>query len=160
MTKSQSAQTPQQQPMPSPELKRLDILVGTWSTQGKVEANPTDPGVKIIGTDTYEWQHGGFFLIHRVDVRIGDEKIEAIEIIGGYDASSQTYPMRSFDSQGNFVTMEASVNDDGLWTFTGESARATLAVSDDGNTLTAKWERLTDGSKWLPWMDLKLTMAR
>jgi hypothetical protein len=56
----------------------------------------------------------------------------AIEIIGPYDASTQTYPMRSFDNQGNFVTMRASVSEDGIWTFAGESERATLTVGDDG----------------------------
>ena len=136
----------------------MEIFVGKWNTEGQVEASPSSPATKIIGTDTYEWQHGGFFLIHRVDVRIGDEKVEAIEIIG-YDASSQTYPMRSFDSQGNFVTMQASVSDDGIWTFTGESERSTLVVSDDDNTMTAHWERSDDGSNWLPWMDVKLTKA-
>jgi hypothetical protein len=154
-----NAQAPEQPPTPGPETKRLDVLVGTWRTQGQIVASPSDPAMEIVGTDSYEWLGGGFFLVHRVDVRMGAEKVETIEIIGPYDASSQTYPMRSFDNQGNFVTMRASVSDDGIWTFAGESERATLTIGADGNTMAAKWERSDDGSKWWPWMDIKFTKA-
>ncbi len=67
--------------------------------------------------------------------------------------------MRSFDNQGNFGVMQASVSDDGIWTFTGELQRATLTVSDDGNSMTAHWEQRSDGSKWRPWMDMTFTKA-
>ena len=112
---------------PRPELKRLDALLGTWKSQGRTVPSPADPGVTIAGTDTYEWLGGGFFMVHRVDVRIGDEPVEAIEIIGDYDPSKGTYAMRSFDSQGNVATMQASVSDDGVWTFTDGRIRASDA---------------------------------
>jgi hypothetical protein len=85
-------QTQQQLPQPNPDLKGLDRLVGTWNTKGEIKASPYGPAGKIIGTDTYEWLPGGFFLVHRVDVRMGDQKNESIEIIG-YDALSKTYPI-------------------------------------------------------------------
>lgn len=53
--------------------------------------------------DTYEWLPGGFFLIHRVDGRMGEAEVTAIEIIG-FDASIQAYLTRSFDNQGNAGT--------------------------------------------------------
>jgi hypothetical protein len=116
--------------------------------------------MRISGTDRYEWLAGGFFLLHWVDVQIGDEKIEAIEIIGGYDAASGSYPMRSFDNGGNTATMYARVGEDGGWTFADESTRATLVVSDDRNAMTATWERCDDGTNWLPWMDMTFTKLR
>lgn len=142
------------QAKPSPELKRLDVLVGKWKTEGQTKDSSP---IKVIGTDTYEWLPGGFFLIHHVDVRMGDESVNVSEIIGGYDVTNQTYPMRSFDSQGNFITMHASVNNAGVWTFRGESERATLVVSDDGNSMTAHWEQTSDGANWQPWMDMKFS---
>jgi hypothetical protein len=30
--------------------------------------------IPIIGTDIYEWLPGGFFLVHHVDVMIGDQR--------------------------------------------------------------------------------------
>ena len=53
---------------PSPDLKRLDRLVGTWELSGDVG-----------GTVTYEWMEGGFFLIQHVD--LGPEA-KGMEVIG------------------------------------------------------------------------------
>jgi len=41
--------------------------------------------VPITGTDIYEWLPGGFFLLHHVDVVIGEQAVRAIELIGEYD---------------------------------------------------------------------------
>ncbi|WP_433380253.1 DUF1579 family protein [Streptosporangium sp. CA-115845] len=139
------------------ENERLNALVGRWRSQGQAVATPVEPVIQIAGFDTYEWLGGGFFLIHRVDVRINDDKVEVIEMIGPYDPATRTYPMRSFDNRGNFVTMRASVNDDGVWTFTGETERATLVIAEDRNTMTARWERVDNGSDWRHWMDMTFT---
>jgi len=119
-----------------------------------MQASPYGPAGKTIGTDTSEWLPGGFFLVHRVDVHLGDQPNESIEIIG-YDASGKTYPMHSFDSQGNHIVMQAGVVGDD-WSFTGESMRFTGAFSDDGKSISGKWEYL-DNSIWHHWMDVRLT---
>lgn len=102
---------------------------------------------------------GGHFLVHRADVNMGGERVEVIEMIGPYDPSDGSYPMRSFDNQGNFVEMTARVGDDGVWTLTGASARATLTVGEDGTAMAARWERSDDGASWRHWMDMRLTRA-
>ena len=94
-------------PTPSVEHKRLDIFVGKWNTEGQVLTDSDAPAAKILATDTYEWLPGKFFLLHRVDANIGEEKTEVLEIIG-YDASSQMYHAQSFDSQGNSDTFQAN----------------------------------------------------
>jgi hypothetical protein len=144
---------------PAPELKRLEVFVGKWTTQWRATDRPSNSTFKTIGTDRYEWLPGQYFLIHHVDVRMDDEDYKVIEIIGGYDAASQTYPMRSFDSRGSIQEMKASVSAEGVWTFVGEIMRATLTVSVDGNSKTARWERSSDGSNWSPWMEMKFTKA-
>jgi hypothetical protein len=146
-------------PKPAPELKHLDEFVGTWNTQWRATDNSSNSTFKTIGTDRYEWLPGGFFLIHHVDVHMEDEDYKVIEIIGGYDAASQTYPMRSFDSRGSIQEMTAAVSAEGVWRFVGKTMRATLIGSADGNTKTAKWERSSDGLNWLPWMEMKFTKA-
>lgn len=137
-------------------MARLDVLTGTWRSRGRILPGGSDSGVEISGTDRYEWLGDGF-LVHWVDVHMGSEKIEVIEVIGGYDASTQTYPMRSFDNHGNFVTMHAGVSDDGVWTFADETTRATLKIGSDGRTMSATWERCDDGSTWTHWMDMTFT---
>jgi len=143
------------QSKPDPALKHLKPFVGKWNTVGEIQASPYGPAGKIIGTDTYEWLPGGFFLVHRVDVHMGDQTNESIEIIG-YDASTKTYPMHSFDSQGNHLVMQAGVVGD-QWTFTGGSMRFTGTFSEDGKSISGKWEYLEDNSKWHHWMDVRLT---
>jgi hypothetical protein len=51
------AQAHQQPPEPSPDLKNLERLVGTWELSGGVQ-----------GRVTFEWMEGGFFLLQRVDL--------------------------------------------------------------------------------------------
>jgi hypothetical protein len=86
---------------------------------------------------------------------MGNQKNESIEMIG-YDAASKTYPKHSFDSQGNHIVMQAGVEGDTL-TFAGETMRFTGSFSDDGKSISGKWEYLSDDSRWHPWMDVKLT---
>ncbi|GAA2574141.1 hypothetical protein GCM10010411_02400 [Actinomadura fulvescens] len=143
---------------PRPENKRLDVLVGRWRSEGRTVPADGEPPVRIAGSDVYEWLAGGFFLVHHVDVRMGGDTVEVIEMIGPYDPATGTYPMRSFDDQGNFTTMHAAVDDRGVWTFTGGAERATLTIAEDGSTMSARWERTDDGSTWLHWMDM--TFAR
>ena len=51
------AQDNQQPPEPSPDLRSLDELVGTWEMSGEK-----------YGRVTFEWMEGGFFLIQHVEV--------------------------------------------------------------------------------------------
>ena len=145
-----------QPPRPGPEHARLTPFVGRWTTSGQVLASDSIPALEIAGIDEYEWMPGGFFLLHRVDVRIGGERVQALEIIGR-DAERGKYFMRSFDSQGGTAAMHASVRD-GTWTFAGDAERFTGSFSDGGEMLSGRWER-REGGQWLPWMDVRLTKA-
>lgn len=140
---------------PSPEHERLGSFIGTWKTEGQTRAAAGVPSIRIVGTDAYEWLAGGFFLVHRVDVRMGDAEVKALEIIG-YEAASQRYSTRFFDNQGNTGTYQMSVRD-GIWTLETKSERATVVFSGDGKAMTAHWERSDDGSSWVPWMDVNFT---
>ena len=158
---------------PGRELKRLGILVGRWRTEGRVLGDESTPEAPIIGTDTYRWLGGGYFLIHDVDVVVGAQKVEAIELIGEYDQASGAYVARSFDNRGSVVDMSVRVDDEGVWTFSGgpevapaaqsgsnvptERVRSTLVIGEGGQTMSALWERSPDGNRWLPWMDVRFT---
>ena len=144
-----------QSPAPGAEHKLLDVFIGRWKTEGQINESPFGSAGKIIGTDTYEWLPGGFFLIHHIDVRMGETNNKAIEIIG-YDASKRLYSMHSFDNLGNNIIMRACV-DGNTWIFSGEQMRFTGTFSVDRKTLTGKWEYLEDDLNWRHWMNIKLT---
>ena len=147
----------EKQILPVPELKHLDFLVGKWQTSGTIKATTNTPTQEIKGTDTYEWTLDGYFLLHHVEVLMGAEKTLTIELIGGYDADSKTYPMRSFDNQGNFATMQASIEQEGVMKIIGDKMRSTLSASEDGQQMQAHWERSEDGITWIPWMDMQFS---
>jgi hypothetical protein len=144
-------------PRPGPEHERLAAFAGRWRTAGQVLASASTPALEIAGTDEYEWMPGGFFLLHRVDIHIGGERVQALEIIG-WDAERGSYFMRSFDSQGGTAEMRASIGDDGTWKFTGDAERFTGGFGDGGETMSGRWER-REGDQWLPWMDVRLAKA-
>ena len=105
--------------MPEPH-SRLGALVGRWRSEGYVVG---DPPVPITGTDTYEWLAGGFFLVHHVDVMVGDQPVQAIEIIGEHDSGTDSFTARAFDNEGRVTVMRASVDEDGVWRFSGGGRR-------------------------------------
>jgi hypothetical protein len=103
--------------------KTLGALVGCWASSGHTVARPGEPSVEIEGSDIYEWGPGGHVLVHRVDVRMGGEQVDVLEVIGPADATGG-YPMRAYDQAGGVGTMRATVDEAGVWTFAGESERA------------------------------------
>jgi hypothetical protein len=147
----------------------LKRIAGRWKTSGHVIGNPPVP---VVGTDVYDVLAGGHFLVHHVDVTVGNEHVEAIEIIGEPDPETPGgFLARSFDHAGNAELMTLTVDAD-AFRFTGGAdvaataqpsgavtarVRATLTVAEDGQSMKALWERSEDGHTWQPWMDLTFT---
>ena len=144
-----------QKPVPEAAYKLLESFVGKWDTTGSLTAGPESVALPISGTDTYEWLPGGFFLFHRVDVMVGADRKESIEIIG-YDQLSDTYPMHYYDNAGESGIMHA-VEEDGVWAFLSHNLRFTGGFSDDGNTLSGVWEQLYENEVWHHLMNIKLS---
>jgi hypothetical protein len=157
-------------PAPGPQIQRLDALVGRWRSEGRIVGEVPVP---ISGTDVYEWLPGGYFLVHHVDVVIGQQKLQALELIGEYDPATDLFTARAYDNLGNVTVMGARVDEQGVWRFTGGgdvasvarpssagaggAVRSTLTVNADRSGMTARWERSDDGSRWQPWMDMTFT---
>jgi hypothetical protein len=150
---------------------RLHAVAGRWDTSGYVVGVPRIP---IVGTDIYEVLAGGYFLVHRVDVTVGEHPVRAIEIIGEPDRGGG-FLARSFDDDGNAELMHVTIDDSGVFHFGGgpeiapaakppdappAHVRSTLTVAEDRGSMTAMWERSEDGSSWHPWMDISLTRSR
>ncbi|MGH3005048.1 MAG: hypothetical protein ACRDOS_03970 [Gaiellaceae bacterium] len=130
-----------QAPIPHPDLKKLDRLVGTWSLTGDA-----------TGTVTYEWILGGFFLIQHVSLTLHGHDVNAIEIIGhlqpfGQDPS-EDIRSRAYDSVGNTLDYVYELDDDTLTIWGGEKGSPAYykgTFSDDGNKNTGEWVYPGDG---------------
>ena len=140
------AQAHQQPPKPSFALEHLNALVGEWTMEGTV---PSDPPLAVGGRAAFEWLTGGSFLVQRWDVAHPDFP-DGIAIIGS-DASAEAYRQHYFDSRGVFRVYEMSLRDNvwKLWRDSPDlSQRFTGTFSDHGKTITGRWEKSSDGSKW------------
>ena len=143
-------------PTPHPENDRLQALIGTWRTEGEVLGDDgSSPIATVEGTDAYEWL-GRHFVVHRIDVQMGDDHIQGLEIIGPYKPETRAFPTRAYDNQGGVQTSVATVDDDGVWTFGAEAAKATLWPDEDGRRMRAEWDLTQDGGQtWRPWLRLR-----
>ena len=140
-----------------PAHKYLEILIGTWNTTGEIKATEIAPPMTLLATDTYEWLPGGFFVLHRVDARMGEVPSRNIEIIG-YDAESGDYVTRSYDDHGGSDEFKASLKKR-RWSIDGEAARFRGSFNATGSALMGKWERRNERGAWVPWMKIKLTKS-
>src|SRR5271165_3701842 len=67
MSAAASAQTPP--PKPGPELKKLDMFVGTWSLDGTMKPGMMGPGCSMTESEKCEWMGGGFYVICHSDYK-------------------------------------------------------------------------------------------
>ncbi len=142
---------------PVAEHERLEALIGRWKTDGWTKEMPEAPAAKIDAVDTYEWLPGGFGLLHSVDAKVGDEKVEGAEIIG-YDPDRGAYVTQYFGSDGS-TAYEANLTKESeglMWRMRSKTTRFTGTFSDDRSVITGHWE-LRDSGDWQPWMDITLT---
>ncbi len=116
---------------PNPDLKTLDILVGTWKISGGVE-----------GTVTYEWMEGSFFLMQRVE--LGGNK--GLEIIGHEqkfgEEPSKDIRSRYYGSEGYTFDYVYEIEGNSLTIWGGERGSPAFykgQFSSDGNMLTGAW---------------------
>jgi hypothetical protein len=129
-----NAQDPQP-PQPSPSLKNLDRLVGTWEMSGNVQ-----------GRVTFEWMEGGFFLIQYVDLEHHGQRIKGIEIIGHerpFRAEpSENIKSRFYSNMGDTLDYVYELEGDNLTIWGGEKGSPAYGkgtFSEDGNTGSGQW---------------------
>jgi Protein of unknown function (DUF1579) len=140
---------------PGPEVKRLEVFIGRWITEGYIVDEDGNPGAKIVASDVYQWAPGNFFVIHPAYGRVGDVGVGGVEIIR-FEHATGRYLAQFLDSQGNANTSDLT-SDGENWTWQGETTRCTGEFSVDGRTLTAHHERRTENGSWVPSMEVVLT---
>ncbi len=130
-----NAQTHQQPPQPSPDLKNLDRLVGTWEMSGEVH-----------GRVSFEWMEGGYFLIQHVDLEQYGQRIKGIEIIGHEKTfgsePSEEIKSRFYSNTGDTLDYVYELEGDTLTIWGGERGSPAYyrgTFSEDSNTLSGAW---------------------
>jgi hypothetical protein len=136
------------------KLTRLEPLVGAWTVTVDYRGETIDGGSAV-----FEWVEGGAFLRER-SVPIQPEFPSGTVLIGA-DDSSETYTALYFDSRGVARVYLMSL-DQGVWKLWRDAPdfpqRFRGTFSEDGRTITACWEKATDGTNWE--LDFDLTYRR
>ncbi|MEP6491882.1 MAG: DUF1579 family protein [bacterium] len=153
------------QPTIRAEIRRLEVFVGTWHTEGKQYEGSVGPAAPVTAVETFEWLTGELFLIHRFQGQVGGAASACIEVIG-YDPSTDAYPARTYYNNG--IINDWQYEDHGkIWILAGEwmmgdertYVRCTTRFSDDDNTRSGRWESSADGVNWQTYWDVTATRA-
>lgn len=137
----------------------LDLLVGQWNTRGHSVGGSADQSLEIKGTDKYEWLPGRRFVVHYVDVWMGEEKVNVVELIGPCGETADKLDMHSFSNDGRHEVMQAVQQSPRAWTFESDDTRANLTIELDGRSMTALWERKTEDGTWTAWLEMQFARA-
>jgi len=151
-------------PKPSPELKKLEGIVGKWEYEGE-QASPPMAGLpyggagKYFGTFTWRYVLGGFFLERKFEDNNPSGKTDILNLIG-YDANAGKYTDYWFTSDGSTEVATATL-DGRTWTsnatmISGEGKevlmQTVLKYSPDWDSASATVEVSADGGKtWKLW---------
>ena len=149
-------------PLPSPELRRLESLVGRWQTTGRTQASVLGPAVPVTSTEEFYWLEGGYYLVQTYETVFDDEPAQKGINYWFYDADAEKFRIIFFSNNGPFTEegnrYEGEVID-GTVRFTGPArfqydldTSGGIRINDDGSVLIRWWLRDDEG-QFQPWMD-------
>lgn len=134
--------------------KELERFIGTWRTIGRILPRDDEHVIAVVGHDTYQWIIDPTIVLHKVDLRIGNERLRSCEIIGPIP-NSHDYFMHSYDSSGD--AGRTTVRRHGpIWRFQGPALRFAGKFDADGQKFSGVWEKCEQGGNWTPWMEIEL----
>jgi hypothetical protein len=149
----------------SPVLRRLDALVGEWELRANFQ------GIEVAGGRTeFHWIEGGAFLVQHADADMpADAPRGLIEnwpfpvtTIIGLDDLSERFSYLYSDGRGVSRVYEMTL-EDREWKIWGRAGpeffqRFIGTFSEDGSTISARWDQSADGSAWE--LDFELTYTK
>jgi ketosteroid isomerase-like protein len=156
-------------PPPDPELRRLEPLLGTWTSEGHTLNSVLGPGVPVRSTETFRWLDGRYFLVQEYETVFGDEPPQRGVNYWGRDAATGTFQIVFFSNNGPYTeegNRYVGRVADGRLTFEGPARfeyvlgqYGAIRPSSDGTITVSWWLRGEDGA-WKPWMTNTFARAR
>src|SRR5918995_4695082 len=103
MTDDTNAQSAFGTPLPDPELRRLEPLLGTWRAEDHTQDSVLGPGVPVASTESFHWLDGGYFLVSSYETTFGDEPAQRGVNYWGYDSAAKRFRIIFFSNNGPFT---------------------------------------------------------
>ncbi len=149
-------------PKPGPELKKLDVFVGTWTLDGTMKPGMMGQGGTMTENEKCEWMEGGFYLVCHSDYKSTMGDGVGLSVMG-YSADDKVYTYREFNSFGEFDDSRGKLDGD-TWTWTNDEkmggmnmkGRFTIHMTSTAS-YTFVFDMSQDGTKWSTVMDGKAT---
>jgi len=155
-----AAATAQVPPKPGPELKKLDIFVGSWTLDGNMKPGTMGPGGSMTESEKCEWMEGGFHIVCHSDYKSSMGNGVGLSVMG-YSADDKAYTYREFNSFGEFDDSKGTLDGD-TWTWTNDEkmggmtmkGRFTIKMTS-ATSYNFTFDMSQDGTKWSTVMDGK-----
>ena len=152
-------------PKPGPEVKKLDMFVGSWTLDGDMKATSMGPGGKMTETEKCEWMDGGFFVVCHADFKGSMGSGSGLTVMG-YSTEDKTYTYREFNSWGEFTDSKGTVDGD-TWTWTNDEKMGSMTMKGrftmkitSATSYNFSYEMSEDGTKWTNVMEGKATKGK
>jgi len=152
-------------PKVGPELKKLDVLAGSWTLDFDMKPGPMGPGGKITETQKCAWMEGGFYLVCNSDFSGSMGTGKELSVMG-YSTDAKAYTYHSFNSWGEFGDSKGQ-NDGDTWTWTSDEKMGGMTMKGrftmknvTATSYNCMYEMSQDGTKWTMVMDGKATKAK
>ena len=146
---------------PNPSLKGLEILIGTWDMELSNASFLPRSSDRVKGHVAFEWVEDGAFLMMYMGNKPPDTP-DAMWLISR-DEAAPNYTMLYYDARKVSRVYEMSYADDTwkIWRNSpGFSQRFAGKFSDNGDIITAHWEKSSDGSTWEHDFDVTYTRIK
>ncbi len=139
---------------PAKAVADLEPFLGTWRNTGTLYDETGKEAGRMNAIDHYEWLEGGFFMLHRVEGRLGHDDIRVLEVIGVQHKGGDVIA-RFYDNRG-MTGGQTNILDGKSFSVDGPRQRFRGQFDDDFQTLEGLWEMADDGKTWRPWMKIVL----
>ncbi|GGF13807.1 hypothetical protein [Flavobacterium limi] len=127
-------------------------LVGVWKTTGDIKSGQEN--LKLIGIDTYELILDGNYILHKADVKMGDERSGTFEIIK-LDNSFNKAIMQYFNTKGEDGIMRSSIINN-EFRIEGNGLKFNGTINEENTKINGKWSIQTENEEWTDFIDLNL----
>lgn len=133
----------------NPALDHLEVLVGDWKMELSNAAFLPSRSDTVTGRVSFDWVESGAYLVMHMGSKPRGTP-DALWLIGR-DESSPNYTVLYYDARNvsRVYMMSFSAGRWKMWRNSpGFSQRFEGRLSEDGQTITADWEKSFDDKKW------------
>jgi hypothetical protein len=127
-------------------------LVGIWKTSGNIKSGHEN--LALNGIDSYELILDGNYILHKANVKMGNDTSETFEIFkleNSVDKARTQY----FDSKGEDGIMTTSLLKN-EFNIEGENLKFKGNINDQSTLITGNWYTQAENGDWNDFIELKL----